>query len=505
MNPLFSNVQAAQDVANNLTLRSRNEPLNPLPRNYNLIPHIAFGGEQIAANPIDYLIEAKEHLDEAVTDNSIVSAGSLSYLRDRDLDNWWYWGGSLLDSGIDYLKATRDMLRSGQTESQISDAIGRYRYFFEVTTFAYEHNKRFRSHASVDYKGIEKFRRVWYYQESGGLYTSAVHDWDDFQNNYYEPIIEGGKTYTFQYHYTLVIPAFWSIVTSKDDWGLSEDTIYDLMSRRIDYLCGKYDCEGIIISELIHYREGFSDNDFTLYNNWCSDILNPSGFGVQSDWPRFGYNQFVDIDNEEKIWGWKRYQVKKYLTEMSTIVHGHNKLLGVNVNVQNIISVANPNNPVWANYNLRFNDQYNSWNVNTLDKSMDRYGTNYAELLKENICDFLWVWLYHEYSVFGKQAIYDFISEFEQYKERMILTVGLFPKEAPPSECEVFALVKQLLVAGWNVCYAGYPPMLIQDARWSGVWSKLRHYVPAVDWDSTNNRIVIDPKNSIDIPFYVRF
>lgn len=498
---LYSDAQGVQDITNSLLLRSRKEPLNPLPRNYNLIPHIAFGGEQIAAAPLDYLIETKQHLDEARTSNGIVSAGSLSYLRDRDIKRWWVWGGSLHDTGIDYLKATRDMLRSGLTESQVSNYISRCRYFFEVTTFAYEDNKRYRSHASVDYKGDEKFKRVWYYQESGGLYTSRVYGWSDFQDSYYDPIIEGGKTYTFQYHYTLVIPAFWSIVTSKDDWGLSEDTIYNLMSRRINYLCSQYDCEGIIISELIHYREGFSDNDFSLYNTWCQ----ANGFGAQADWPRFGPSQYVDPDDESRVWGWKRYQVKKYLTEMATVVHAQNKLLGVNVNVQNVISIANQNNPSWDGYDVEYNEDYSSWHVNTLEKSIWRYGTDYAELLKENICDFLWVWLYYSYSPFGKQIIYDFISQFNDYKERMILTIGLFPKANPPTECAIVALVRQLLIAGWNVCYAGYPPMLIQDERWSGVWSKLRGYVPQVNWDPDNEQIVVDPAQSVDIPFYARF
>lgn len=502
---LFVQAQEAQDALDSFALRSRKEPIDQTPRNYNLIPHIGFGGEEIAANPIGYITETKQRFDEAGTANAIVSAGSLSYLRDRDMETWWFWGGSLHDTGIDYLKAERDMLRSGLSETEVADQVSRYRYFLEVTTFAYEHNKRHRAHASVDYKGVEKFKRVWYYHEPDGLYTSRVHDWDDFQDSYYDSIEEGEKTYVFQYHYTLVIPAFWSIVTSKDDWGLSEDTIYDLMKRRIDYLCGRYDCEGIIISELIHYREGFSDNDFSLYDAWCQD----NEFGAQADWPRFGSNQYVDPDDEDKVWAWKRYQVKKYLTEMATAVHGHGKLLGVNVNVQNVIGIVNQHNPVWSNYTFEFNPDYHSWHVNTLEKSLDRYGTNYIELLKEGICDFLWVWLYYKYSPFGKQTVYNFISYFNDYKERMILTIGLFPKENPPGSCDVVALIRQLLIAGWNVCYAGYPPMLIQDERWKDVWPQLKGYVPGVQHTSEveehRSKFTIDPARSIEVPFFTRF
>ncbi len=496
---LYSTVQSVQDMLENLRVLSRDEPFTPVTRNYNLIPHIAFGGEQIAAEPIQYLIEANQRLNEAGTTNGLVSAGSLSYLRDRDPTNWWEWGGSLLDTGIDYLFSARHMLRNGKTESEVSDNISQHRYFLEVTTFAYEHNKRYPDQASTDYKNDIKYKRVWYYQESGGLYTSRVHGWDDFQESYYTSIIEGGKVYAFRYHYTLVIPAFWSVCTPSSDWGLTEDTIYDKMVKRLNYLCQNYDTEGPIISEMLYYREGFSANDFSLFNTWCQG----QGFGVQTDWPRFGPQNYADLDDQQKVWGWKRYQIKKFLTEMATIVHGHNKLLGVNVHVQNIFSIVNVNNPVWADYAMKRN-QY-GWQVDTLDLNIDRYGENYEELLKEEIIDVLMVWLYHKYSSYGKQAVLDFMDKYNHLKERMLITIGLFPKENPPEKCEIVSIIQMLLSAGWNVCYAGYPPMLIQDERWTDVWPRLKGFVPRSTYNPTNQQIVVDPARSVDVPFYVRF
>ena len=85
------------------------------------------------------------------------------------------------------------------------------------------------------------------------------------------------------------------------------------------------------------------------------------------------------------------------------------------------------------------------------------------------------------------------------------ITVGLFPKSSPPPECEVWEVNKALLVAGWNVCYAGYPPMLIQDERFETVWSKLRPYTPSVEYLPKGNIIQINPKKSVEIPFIVRF
>ena len=117
----------------------------------------------------------------------------------------------------------------------------------------------------------------------------------------------------------------------------------------------------------------------------------------------------------------------------------------------------------------------------------------------------MYVWLYYRYSPFGTQAVLDFMAEFNQYKERMFLTVGLFPKEDPPKECEVVTLLKIILDAGWNAVYAGYPPMLIQDNRWAGVWSKVKGHVPVVDYDEENQEIVIDPAKGVEVPFYARF
>jgi len=513
---LYSLVQSVQDTLQDYTVKSRKEPLSPVPKSYNLIPHVAFGGEQIAAQPIGFIQDAAQQLASANTSNAIISAGSLAYLRDRDTSSWWWWGGSLRDNSIDYLKTTRNMLRGNSTETEVSNAISSHRYWFEVTTFAYEHNKRYRSHASTDYKGVEKFKRVWYYQNPDGLYTARVHAWDDFKASYYDPVTIGGGSdvdsfddgtdistsadYVFQYHYTLVIPAFWSIVTSKSDWSLEEDTIYDLMKNRLDYLCQSYDCEGVIISEMIHYREGFSTNDFTLFNNWA--VAN--GYGTQVDWPRFGEDNYADPD-DSLIWQWKRYQVKKFLTEMATVVHGHNKMLGVNVLVQNVFGIVNPNNSVWSPYTKAYNPDFDSWHVDTLDFSMDRYGTNYKELLKENIVDFFYVWLYHQYSAFGSRTITEFMDKFDQYKDRMFLTIGLFPMADPPQDCEIISLLKTALGAGWNVAYAGYPPMMFQDSRFEKIFPAIKDYVSNVSYDSTNSLIKVNPRNVRDVPFYARF
>lgn len=513
---LYELAQSIQDTLQSYTTLSRKEPLTPVPRSYNLVPHVAFGGEQLASQPIDFIRDASEQLASANSSNAIVSAGSLAFLRDRDLSSWWWWGGSLRDNSIDYLKSTRDMLRGTKTESEVSESISSHRYWFEVTTFAYEHNRLYRSHASTDYRGDEKFKRVWYYQNPAGLYTSQVHAWDDFRASYYEPVSigagdetgsfppgqdQGGDTeYIFQYHYTLVIPAFWSITESRTKFNLEEDTIYDLMARRIDYLCQSYDTEGVIISEMIHYREGFSDNDFILFNEWAG----ANGHGTQNDWPRFGIDNLADPD-DQLIWQWKRFQVKKFLTEMSTIAHGHNKMLGVNVLAQNIFGVVNPNNPVWDPYPKVYNETYNSWHVDTLDFSMDRYGTNYEELLKENIVDVFYVWLYHKYSPLGARTITDFMDRFDNFKDRMLLTIGLFPKDAPPTDCEVISLLKTALGAGWHVAYAGYPPMMFQDSRFERIFPAIKEYVSNVNYNTANDQIIINPRNARDVSFFTRF
>ncbi len=298
-------------------------------------------------------------------------------------------------------------------------------------------------------------------------------------------------------HYVLVIPAFWSVVTSGASWGLNVPTIYDLMQRRIDYVCKNYDCEGPIISEMIYYAHSFTANDFSLYNDWR---VNVKGWSVAADWPRDAAGD-IEVDNQE-IWEWKSHYVKQYLTDMAAVAHAQNKLLGVNVNVQNIIPIRQPDSNVWDGYEKK-QGTYGAC-VNTLDYSMDRYGTPYADLLKENICDVFYVWLYYRYSAFGIQTVYDFIERFAEYKERMLLTVGLFPKDDPPPKEEVIPLLQDLLQAGFNVAYAGYPPMLIQDERWQDVWPQLTHYVPRVNYNQEAEQIEIWPKKVREVPFWLR-
>ncbi len=495
---LYSEAQSLQETVDKLYADSRVEPLTPAPRNYNLVPHVAFGGEFIAANPLDYLQQVSEKFYQANCTNAIVSGGGLSYLRDRDMDNWWWWGGALRDNGVNLITATRNILRRGLPDGAVSKELNRHRYFVEVTTFAYEHTKRYNDQASIDHKGDTGFKRVWYYEAASGLYTSTTRDWDDFDSSYYEPVIINDENYYFQYHYVLVVPAFWSVVTPASYWGINVPTIYDLMKRRIDYICKNYDTEGPIISEMIYYAYSFTDNDFSLYNDWR---VNVKGISSASDWPRDAYDN-IEVDNQE-IWEWKSYYVKLYLTDMAAVAHSYNKLLGVNVNVQNIIPVRQPQASVWDRYEKK-EGAYGPC-VNTLDYSLDRYGTPYEELLKENICDVFYVWLYYRYSAFGIKTVYDFIERFAGYKERLLLTVGLFPKDNPPPKEEVIPLLQDLLQAGFNVAYAGYPPMLIQDKRWEDVWSQLYHYVPSVNYNRDAGLIEIHPKKVWEVPFWVRY
>ncbi len=494
---LHAEAQSLQETLDALYANSRTEPLSPTPRNYNLVPHVAFGGEDIAANPLDYLQQVNDKFYQADCTNAIVSGGSLSYMRDRDMDSWWWWGGALRDNGVDLLTATRNTLRRGLPESIVSKELNRHRYFVELTTFAYEHTKRYNDQASYDNKGNTGFKRVWYYEADSGLYTARTRTWDDFDSNYYDPVVINEEDYYFKYHYVLVIPAFWSVVTPASNWGLNVPTIYDLMRRRIDYICRNYDCEGPIISEMIYYAHSFTANDFSLYNDWR---VNVKGLALASDWPRDAVG-YIEVDNLE-IWEWKGYYTKQFLTAMATVAHSHNKLLGVNVNVQNVIPIRQPDASVWDGYEKK-EGAYGTC-VNTLDYSCDRYGTPYAELLKENICDVFYVWLYYRYSAFGMQTVYDFIERFAQYKERLLVTVGLFPKDDPPPQEEIIPLLQELLQAGFNVAYAGYPPMLIQDQRWADVWSQLTHYVPTVNYNQADAQIEIWPKKVREVPFWLR-
>ncbi len=201
---LYSEAESLQATLDTLYANSRVEPLTPTPRSYNLVSHVAFGGEYIAANPLDYLQQVNDKFYQADCTNAIVSGGSLSYLRDRDMDAWWWWGGSLRDNGVDLITATRNTLRRGLPESTVSKELNRHRYFVELTTFAYEHTKRYNDQASIDHKGNSGFKRVWYYEADNGLYTAQTRAWDDFSVGYYDPIVINAENYYFKYHYGVV-------------------------------------------------------------------------------------------------------------------------------------------------------------------------------------------------------------------------------------------------------------------------------------------------------------
>ncbi len=308
---LYAKAREVQTTLDQLVLFSRSEPLSPLPRNYNLIPHLAFGGEYIAANPVDYLQETAEKFYTANASNAVVAIGSIAYLRDRDLEAWWFWGYPLRDNGVDLAAASRAILRRGWSEEAVRRDLNQHRYLFELSVFAYEINKRHKDQTAVDYKGETSYRRVWYYQTEDGFYTARTKAWDDFQAGYYDPIVEAGKTYYFQYHYILTIPAMWSVCTPATDWGFSTPTIYDHLKRRIQYLCQRYDCDGIILSELLYYHYSFADNDFTLYNQWRTTI---KGWAAATDWPRDTATGYINIDDPE-LWEWKEnllYQEDAY-------------------------------------------------------------------------------------------------------------------------------------------------------------------------------------------------
>ncbi|MBI5789280.1 MAG: hypothetical protein HZA78_10540 [Candidatus Schekmanbacteria bacterium] len=494
---LYTEAQNLLDLADLLYLNTRQEALSPMPKNYNLIPMLAFGGEAVAANPIDYLQQVSRLFFSANATNAIMATGSLNHLYDRDMQAWWNWSGALRDSGVNYLSASRQILRRGYPESIVGQNLNRHRYFFEVSVFADSHIKRHKEQAALDYKGNLAYKRTWYYQEANGAYTAVTHPWNDFQAAYYQPIVLNGKSYIYRYNYTETIPAFWSVVKPSAYWGLANPTIYDLLCRRIDYLCRTYDSEGILLSELLYYGYSFDTKDFALYNWWRQNI---KGLASASDWPRDVATGYVMVD-DPLIWEFKSYYIKEMLTNLAAIAHGHNKLFGCNVQVQNCLPVKQPDAPVWEPYTKK-SGTYGVC-VDTLNFSCDRYGTPYADLLQANICDLLFVWLYYRYSSFGIKAAYDFIERFSQYKERMLVTVGLFPKENPPAADEIIQLVQTLLQAGFNVCYAGYPPMLINDERWVDVWGTLSNYVPLVTLNE-DGEVEVNPKQVEAVPFLIK-
>ncbi|MCP3943220.1 MAG: hypothetical protein GY710_17270 [Desulfobacteraceae bacterium] len=507
---------AMNDKTLSLVSNTRVEPLNPTPRNWNIVPHISFAGEFVASDPMYYMDSIHDRFARGNIGNCIVSGGSLAASKSRLHDYWFGWSNAVLDSGVSFVDGMRDVIRRGYQEESISKNLNWHRYFVEVTLFNYDFLNKHRGQIGIGPDGKQKYKRVWYYEtEDGSDYYVIQHGIDDMDQSYYKPINRNAKIFYFKYHYSMNYPAYWATVTSGDDWPENITTVYDMWKKMAEAYCKNYDCEGVILSEFImSYKYGCSDKDLELYNSWRT----ANGHESLLDWVRDGAGD-VQCD-DALLWEWKCRQTEEATKDAAAMVHGHGKLLGMSAEVEPIISVCDIDAEVWdgytktaRTYQMGSEPEQTHWHVRELTHNCKRYGQDYDGLLTADKVDFFYVWLYYRYcpeewyitdGKFTYDIIDDFINHYQQYKERLIVCIGAYPRSDPPeSSEEIKGALEKLIDAGFNVAYAGFPRIVTWE-QYDAMWDWFDDRVPRALYDSDQDVINLEPKKYGGMPFYVR-
>ena len=500
---------------------SRQEPVTPTPINFNIVPHISFGGEFVAEDPMETLETVGEKLAEGNLSNVIVGGGSLAAAKSRVREHWFAWGSAVMDNGISYVDSMRQIIRRSYENEVVSANINSHRYLVEVTLFNYKWLAKHRDQIGISPNGDERFKRVWYYETAAGDDFYVVqHTVDDFDPSYYGDQNANSKVYQFRYHYLMNYPSLWSAITPGSQWGSGVTTIFDLWMRLAEAYAEDYDTDGVIFSEYImSYKYGCSTNDLTLYNAYRTN----NALAPLADWVRTAGGD-VQCDNEE-LWDWKVWQTNRAMDTAATMLHSHGKWLGCSLEVEPVISVFDETSPVWNGVEMEYRDYAfgtdpvsRHWHIRDLSRNCRRYGQDYDELFKAGRVDFGYVWFYHRYTPQqwwdetdpqydpAKDIVKDFIAQYGEYKERMLVGIGLYPRRnPPPTSEEVKIIILKFVKAGFSVAYPGWPRIITVDT-YQDMWAWFSDYVPvvtAVD-NGTDTILEIDPKGYGGLAFLVK-
>lgn len=492
---------AAYTIFAGATTNTRVEAHDPALRNWSIMPHASYGGEFVADDPAYVLDAFADRFAEGHIGNCIMSGGSLSAVKARLRAAWYGWANALADSGISYIDATRDVIRRGYGDEVIAENIGAHRYLVELTVFNARWLVKHRDHCAVGTTGAERLRRYWYYEAADATqYLSAARAVDDMDPGYYAPVVQGGKTYTFQYHYVGAYANLWS--TLRPGSG-NVVTLHDLWLKVAETYLAEYDCDGVILSELIGtYLWTYASQDLACYNEWRAAHSLPT----LSDWVRDGNGRAVADD--ATLWDWKCWEVEEAMKRVTALARSHGKLAGMNLEVDSIIGVQNKDAAVWDGM-TKAQAYDGSWHVRELTHNCKRYGMDYDALFKAGVADLGYVWLYHRYAPQAwwendPSLVDDFIAAYGRYRERLIVGVGLYPSgNLPASAAEMQRLLGKLIDAGFNVAYPGWP-RIITSETFDEMWAWFREYMPSITVNLDAPDVVrIDPARYGGIPFTV--
>jgi hypothetical protein len=164
-----------------------------------------------------------------------------------------------------------------------------------------------------------------------------------------------------------------------------------LLVEMVDYIASRYPVNSVSLTELDYYIDGYGEDDAASFRK----------FTGRSDWPRSADGS-INID-DPSIGAWRSHEVGRFLQRAAAAAHSHGKKLYLDVQVE------------WDH----------------LDRRGASHGQDYAVMLGS--ADRLVVWDYFglagrppEYTADVSRSLLPF------GPDRIILSVGLWPKEGSP-------------------------------------------------------------------------
>jgi hypothetical protein len=164
-----------------------------------------------------------------------------------------------------------------------------------------------------------------------------------------------------------------------------------LLVEMVDYIASRYPVNSVSLTELDYYIDGYGEDDAASYRK----------FTRRSDWPRSADGS-INID-DPSIGAWRSHEVGRFIQRAAAAAHSHGKKLYLDVQVE------------WEH----------------LERRGASHGQDYGVML--GFADRLVVWDY--FGLAGRPP--EYTTEVARSllplgPDRLILSVGLWPKEGAP-------------------------------------------------------------------------
>lgn len=164
-----------------------------------------------------------------------------------------------------------------------------------------------------------------------------------------------------------------------------------LLVEMVDYIASRYPVNSVSLTELDYYIDGYGEDDAASYRK----------FSGRGDWPRSADGS-INID-DPSIGAWRSHEVGRFLQRAAAAAHTHGKKLYLDVQVE------------WDH----------------LERRGASHGQDYGVML--GFADRLVVWDYFDLAGRPPEYTTEVARSLLPFgQDRIILSVGLWPKEGAP-------------------------------------------------------------------------